>query len=67
MKLTKASRYAIAFLFVLVILVIALGPLVAMREGFQTNTQPAPKKNRGEPCTRGTECKSDYCRGGKCK
>ena len=52
MKLTKAARYATAFFFLLVVLVVALGPLVAMRrEGFAGGPGQG-----GSPCTQDSDC-----------
>lgn len=56
MKLSKASRYAIAFFFVLVILVLALGPLIAIRsEGFKS------RKAVGQMCQKASDCLSNKC------
>lgn len=53
MRLNKTSRYAIVFLALLVLLVVALGPLVAMRrEGFSAT---------GIPCDKDPDCPPERC------
>jgi hypothetical protein len=65
MKLTKTSRYALAFFFLLVILVVAMGPLVAMRrEGFNSPPELEKKERKlsGEECMNDAECVSNQCK-----